>query len=68
MREATIRISAEFRPADLAAVGAMIDGGRLSLAGLVTHREPANAADRAYRTAFNDPSCLKMILDWRAAP
>jgi bacteriochlorophyllide a dehydrogenase len=38
----------------------------LSLTGLVSHREAASAAVDAYHTAFNDPSCLKMVLDWRA--
>ena len=37
----------------------------LSLAGLITHRHDALAADAAYRTAFGDPACLKMTLDWR---
>jgi bacteriochlorophyllide a dehydrogenase len=67
MREARIRISAEFRPEDLAAVTMLIDGGRLSLDGLITHRAPAAGAEDAYRTAFADPACLKMILDWRDA-
>lgn len=67
MREARIRISAEFKPEDLAAVTALIDGGRLSLDGLITHRAPAAEAEAAYRTAFSDPACLKMILDWRDA-
>ncbi len=67
MREARIRISAEFRPEDLAAVTMLIDGGRLSLDGLITHRAPAAEAEGAYRTAFADPACLKMILDWRDA-
>lgn len=65
MREARIRVSAEWRPADLAAVRTLIEAGRLSLDGLITHRVPASAAPEAYRTAFADPSCLKMILDWR---
>ncbi|TXN61293.1 chlorophyll synthesis pathway protein BchC, partial [Methylobacterium sp. WL18] len=67
MREARIRISAEFRSDDLAAVTALIEGGRLSLDGLITHRAPAAQAQDAYRTAFADPACLKMILDWRDA-
>jgi 3-hydroxyethyl bacteriochlorophyllide a dehydrogenase len=67
MREARIRISAEFRPEDLAAVTTLIDGGRLSLDGLITHRAAATEAADAYRTAFADPACLKMILDWRDA-
>lgn len=65
MREASLRIAAEWRPADLEAVGGYLDAGKLSLDGLITHRSrPADAAD-AYRTAFEDPSCLKMLLDWR---
>jgi 3-hydroxyethyl bacteriochlorophyllide a dehydrogenase len=39
--------------------------GALSLDGLITHRADASDADAAYRTAFGDPACLKMILDWR---
>lgn len=66
MREARIRIAAEWRPEDLAAVRDLIDSGKLSLDGLITHREPAAAAAEAYRIAFDDPTCLKMTLDWRA--
>lgn len=65
MREARIRVAAEWREPDLAAVGAMLDSGRLSLDGLITHRRDAAEASDAYRTAFEDPSCLKMVLDWR---
>ncbi len=65
MREARIRVSAEWREPDLAAVSALIANGRLSLDGLITHRARAADAEAAYRTAFDDPSCLKMVLDWR---
>ena len=44
----------------------MAESGSLSLDGLITHRRDARDADAAYRTAFADPACLKMILDWRA--
>ena len=67
MREARIRVAAEFRPHDLAAVTALIARGALSLDGLITHRRPASEASDAYRTAFGEPECLKMILDWRTA-
>lgn len=67
MKEARIRIAAEWQPADLVAVKALIEQRKLSLGGLITHRAPAKDADAAYRTAFNDPACLKMILDWRSA-
>ncbi len=66
MREARLRVAAEFRPHDLAAVRQLIEDGRLSLDGLITHRSEAALAPDAYRTAFGDPACLKMILDWSA--
>jgi bacteriochlorophyllide a dehydrogenase len=66
LREARLRVAAEWRQPDLVAVRDLVAAGRLSLAGLITHRQDARAADTAYRTAFGDPACLKMILDWRA--
>ena len=65
MREVSIRIAAEWAPPDIEAVSALIADGRLSLDGLITHRQPATEADAAYRTAFGDASCVKMVLDWR---
>ncbi|MFZ9049110.1 MAG: chlorophyll synthesis pathway protein BchC [Steroidobacteraceae bacterium] len=65
IKEARLRIAAEWQPEDLMEVITLVDSGRLSLAGLITHRAtPADAAE-AYRTAFSDPACLKMVLDWR---
>jgi 3-hydroxyethyl bacteriochlorophyllide a dehydrogenase len=66
MREARIRVAAEWKPADLEAVRRLIEDGSLSLDGLITHRQEARSAEEAYRTAFTDPACLKMVLDWRA--
>jgi 3-hydroxyethyl bacteriochlorophyllide a dehydrogenase len=65
MREARIRVAAEWRVPDLASVRELAGSGRLSLGGLITHCEPAAQAPAAYRTAFEHPACLKMILDWR---
>ncbi len=65
MREARLRVAAEWRQPDLAAVTRMLADGRLSLDGLITHRRAAADAGEAYRTAFGDADCLKMILDWR---
>ena len=65
MREARIRIAAQWSPPDLAAVIALAGEGRLSLDGLITHHHYANQADAAYRTAFGDADCLKMVLDWK---
>jgi 3-hydroxyethyl bacteriochlorophyllide a dehydrogenase len=66
MRETRLRIAAEFHDDDLRATAAMVEQGRLSLDGLITHHGTPDAADAAYRTAFGDASCLKMVLDWRA--
>jgi 3-hydroxyethyl bacteriochlorophyllide a dehydrogenase len=66
MREARIRVAAQWQPSDLEAVRGLAESGRLPLDGLITHRSEAAQADAAYRTAFGDPACLKMILDWRA--
>jgi 3-hydroxyethyl bacteriochlorophyllide a dehydrogenase len=65
MREARIRIAAEWREPDLVTVRKLIAEGRLPLDGLVTHRRDFASASEAYRTAFEDPGCLKMVLDWR---
>ena len=65
MREATIRAAAEWQRADMLAVKELAESGALSLDGLITHQERAANAPDAYRTAFGDAACLKMILDWR---
>ena len=66
MREARLRVAAEWQQGDLVAVRDLVASGRLSLDGLITHRSDATAASSAYATAFGDPACLKMVLDWRA--
>jgi 3-hydroxyethyl bacteriochlorophyllide a dehydrogenase len=65
MREVRIRVAAQWKPAELIAVRDLVESRRLSMEGLITHRSNPAQAEEAYRTAFNDPSCLKMILDWR---
>jgi bacteriochlorophyllide a dehydrogenase len=64
-REARLRIAAEWQAEDVAAVHAMIESGMLNLDGLITDTVPAARADHAYPEAFNNPECLKMVLDWR---
>ena len=66
MKEMRLRIAAEWQPDDLRATRALIESGALSLDGLITHTRPGAAAPDAYRTAFEDAACLKMILDWSA--
>lgn len=70
MRELELKISAEWKRDDLEAVRQEVLNGRLSLEGLITHRHIIDSAHSspgdAYRTAFEDPDCLKMIIDWRS--
>jgi 3-hydroxyethyl bacteriochlorophyllide a dehydrogenase len=65
MKEARFRIAAEWAADDMVATRQLVESGALSLAGLVTHSRAASAATEAYETAFTDPNCLKMILDWK---
>ena len=67
MKEARFRVAAEWAREDLAATRMLVESGALSLAGLITHQVPAAEAPGAYRTAFEDPACLKMILNWKDA-
>jgi 3-hydroxyethyl bacteriochlorophyllide a dehydrogenase len=67
MREARIRVAAEWAPEDLDTTLHLIATGGLHLDALITHRRHVARADEAYRTAFYDPECLKIVLDWSAA-
>lgn len=64
IKEARLRIAAEWTHDDLAATRALVEAGALRLDGLITHTARAEDAPQAYATAFGDPTCLKMILDW----
>jgi 3-hydroxyethyl bacteriochlorophyllide a dehydrogenase len=66
MKEARLRIAAEWTRDDLIATRALLECGALSLDGLITHAAPAADAPAAYARAFTDPACLKMTLDWSA--
>ncbi len=67
MKEARFRVAAEWAREDLIATRTLIETGALSLDGLVTHRTKKDGIAAAYETAFSDPSCLKMIIDWKDA-
>ncbi len=66
IRESSIKIAAQWQPSDLDAVQVLIKENKLSLGGLISHRSSASAAAPAYRQAFGDADCLKMVIDWRA--
>ncbi len=64
MREARLCVAAQWQTGDLNAVIDLVLQSRLSLAGLLTHEVEPAAAPEAYRLAFEDPSCLKLIINW----
>jgi len=66
MREAQIRVAAQWKKHDLQAVTALVHQGALSLDGLITHTLTPAKAREAYEVAFGDPQCLKMMIDWQA--
>lgn len=65
MKEARLRIAAEWTRADMVATVSLLNAGKLQVADLITQTAPAANAETAYPTAFSDRGCLKMILDWR---
>jgi len=65
IRESSIKIAAQWQPGDLDAIQLLIKEEKLSLGGLISHRSSASAAAPAYRQAFEDADCLKMVIDWR---
>ena len=67
MKEARLRIAAEWAADDMTATKALVEGGMLRLDDLITHTDTAANAPKAYETAFTDPACLKMILNWSDA-
>lgn len=67
MREAQILIAREWQfgpDGDLPRVRDMIASGELDVRGLLTHRVPLDRIQAAYRLAFEDPSCLKLVVEW----
>ncbi|MER0238638.1 chlorophyll synthesis pathway protein BchC [Fulvimarina sp. MAC8] len=64
MRETRMRIAAEWAPGDMERTASMVAEGTLALDGLLTHSSPPQNAAEAYRTAFDDADCLKMIIEW----
>lgn len=67
MREAQILVGREwtFGPhGDLPRIRDMIACGDLNVDGLLTHHVPLERIQAAYRLAFEDPACLKVVVEW----
>ena len=66
IREINLLVSAEWQPQDLEEAAELASNGTLDLTDLITDVLPATQAESAYNRAFNDNSCLKMVIDWRS--
>ena len=64
VKEASILVSREWAPSDLIAGRDMVAEGRVDLAALASYVLPIDQYELAYHTAFNDPSILKVVLQW----
>lgn len=67
MREAQLLIAREWQfgaDGDLPRARDMLASGELDVRGLLTHRVPLDRIQAAYRLAFEDPACLKVVVEW----
>jgi 3-hydroxyethyl bacteriochlorophyllide a dehydrogenase len=65
LRELTLAASKEWATGDLARARDAIAAGEVDVRPLITHCMDAGDAPKAFEIAFNDPDCVKMILDWK---
>jgi 3-hydroxyethyl bacteriochlorophyllide a dehydrogenase len=63
-KEATLAVSREWTASDLLAARDAIASGIVEVASLAYAVMPIRHYAAAYETAFNDPSSLKVVLDW----
>jgi 3-hydroxyethyl bacteriochlorophyllide a dehydrogenase len=67
MREAQVLVAREWKfgpDGDLPRARDLLASGELNVRGLLTHRVPLERIQAAYRLAFEDPACLKLIVEW----
>jgi bacteriochlorophyllide a dehydrogenase len=64
VKEATLLVSREWAFDDLLAARDAVASGTVELGALAGHVVPIERYASAYDTAFNDPSILKVVLQW----
>jgi 3-hydroxyethyl bacteriochlorophyllide a dehydrogenase len=64
VKEATLLVSREWAFDDLLAARDAVAAGTVALGALASHVIPIERYEAAYDTAFNDPSILKVVLQW----
>ncbi len=66
MKELMFVAAKQWRLGDLERVRDLIAREKINAKKIFTHHSSAfNGIVEAYQTAFNDPSCLKMVLNWK---
>ncbi len=66
MKELSFIAAKQWRLGDLERVRDLIAREKINVKKIFTHQSSAfNGIQDAYQTAFNDPSCLKMVLNWK---
>ncbi len=69
MREATIHVAREWKfgpDGDLPRMRDIIANSEIDVGDLLTHRVPLERIQAAYRLALEDPTCLKVVVEWEA--
>ena len=66
LKELTLVSSSQWAPGDVARVRDMMERGEIDTANLITHRASVSDAANAFDVSFNDPACVKMVLNWRS--
>ncbi|MGJ3239665.1 MAG: zinc-dependent alcohol dehydrogenase [Anaerolineae bacterium] len=64
LKEAQLRTAKEWSAGDLVRSRDMIADGTLEVASLLTHDMPIESVTAGYDVAMNDPTCLKLVLNW----
>jgi 3-hydroxyethyl bacteriochlorophyllide a dehydrogenase len=64
VKEISLFVAREWQHADLLAARDAVASGEISLGRMAEHIVPVAEYERAYRTAFEDPSVPKVILQW----
>jgi 3-hydroxyethyl bacteriochlorophyllide a dehydrogenase len=64
VKEANLLVSREWAPPDLIGARDAIASGAVDISHLADHVVPIGRYEAAYETAFNDPSVLKVMLQW----
>jgi len=65
LKELTLVSSSQWAPGDVARARDMLVNGEIDTANLITHRAEVSDAPHAFDVSFNDPACVKMVLNWR---